>query len=477
VGTGDQESDMNRLLKGGLAVACGGIAAGAVWRMLYHEPQPKYEPWERPPYDEFPNRVLIVGGGFAGFTVAKTLAALTEDRDDVGIMVVSRENFFTYWPMVAGIISSDVEAKNIAQPLRRSLIQYGASFRRAELEDVDLEQKVVKAKGGLEFSYDHLVLALGSDPAFFGVPGVEEHCISMRGLADAERIRNRMIERFEEVTLEGDEADTVDYEPPKSKLTFVIVGGNATGVEIASELHTLAHETLAPDYPTIDMNRVRIVLVDSNEEVLKELDDALRRAARRHLEELGVEVINNARAQEVTADRVILDDGEEIEAENVIWTAGNRASVKVDELDLPLQGEDGIETDEYMRVPGAENVWSIGDCAANVDKDGEPIPSNAQAATQEGEALAKNILAAIDGDELVPFEYKPMGQLVELGSQFAVNEVMGVKFSGLPAALFWRAAYLFKLEIPENRARIAADWFLDLFFHPSVTQIRGREGA
>jgi NADH dehydrogenase len=343
------------------------------------------------------------------------------------------------------------------------------------LQSVDFEQKLVRATGGLEFPYDHLVLALGADPAFFGIPGVEEHCISMKGLADAEHIRNRMIERYEEVTLARDEHSEKDREIPESKLTFVVIGGGSTGVEIASELHSLAHETLAPDYPNIDPNKVHIILVDSNEEILKELDPALRRAARRHLEELKVEVINEVRAQEVTADHVVLDDGREIEAENVIWTAGNRASVKIEDLDLPQKGEKGVETDEYMRVPGRENVWAIGDCAANLDKDGEAVPPNAQAAVQEGEALAKNILAAIDGsDELAPLEYKPMGQLVELGSKFAVNEVMGVKFKGLPAALFWRAAYLFKLESPENRARIAADWFLDLFFHPSVTQIRGR---
>jgi NADH dehydrogenase len=284
-----------------------------------------------------------------------------------------------------------------------------------------------------------------------------------------------MIERFEEVTLARDETSETD-EISESKLTFVVIGGGSTGVEIASELHSLAHKTLAPDYPNIDPDKVRIVLVDSNEEVLKELDPALRRAARRHLEELKIEVINEVRAQEVAEDHVILDDGQEIEAENVIWTAGNRASVKLEDLDLPLQGEKGVETDSYMRVPGRENVWAIGDCAANVDKDGEPVPPNAQAAVQEGEALARNILAAIDGSEkeIIPFEYKPMGQLVELGSQFAVNDVMGVKFRGLPAALFWRATYLFKLESPENRARIAADWILDLFFHPSVTQIRGR---
>ena len=465
---------MNKLLKGGLAVAGGAVVSEVVRRAIRYEPQPKYEPWERRPYKEFDNRVLVVGGGFAGYTVAKALGELTSERDDVGVMVINKENFFTYWPMVAGIISSDVETKNIAQPLRRALVQFGASFRRAELESVDFERKVATSSSGSEFPYDHLVLALGSDPAFFGVPGVEEHCISMKGLADAERIRNRVIERFEELTLARDEETELSEEFIRSKLTFVVIGGNATGVEIASEIHSLAHETLAPDYPNIDFNWGRIFLVDANEEVLKELDDSLRRAARRHLEELNVKVINNVRAGEVTADKVILDDGREIETENVIWTAGNRASVKVEDLDLPQKGEKGIETDEYMWVKGYENVWAIGDCAANVDKDGEPVPPNAQAAVQEGETLARNILVTIDGGELEPFEYRPMGQLVELGSQFAVNEVMGVKFKGLPAALFWRAAYLFKLESPENRARIAADWVLNLFFYPSVTQIRGR---
>jgi NADH dehydrogenase len=465
---------MNKLLKTGLAVGCGAVATEALRRIVYYEPEPKYYPWERPPYTEFPNKVLIVGGGFAGFTVAKTLGELVEDRDDVGVMVINKENFFTYWPMVAGIISSDVETKNVAQPLRRALIQYGISFRRAELEDVDFERKVVKSISGLEFPYDHLVLALGADPAFFGIPGVDEHSISMKTLTDAERIRNRVIERFEEIVLARDEEEELSDEDLRRKLTFVVVGGNATGVEIAAELHSLAHKTLAPDYPNINLKHVRIVLVDANEEILKELPPSLQRSARLHLENLEIEVINNARAQEVAADRVVLDDGQEIEAENVIWTAGNRASAKLEDLDLPLQGEQGVETDEYMRVPGLENVWAIGDCAANVDKDGEPVPPNAQAAVQEGKTLAKNILAVIDGEELTHFEYEPSGQLVELGSQFAVNEVKGVRFRGLPAALFWRATYLFKLESPENRARIAADWFLDLFFHPSVTQIRGR---
>src|ERR671938_2063425 len=170
---------MNKLLKTGLAVGCGAVATEALRRIVYYEPEPKYYPWERPPYTEFPNKVLVVGGGFAGFTVAKTLGELVEDRDDVGVMVIDRENFFTYWPMVAGIISSDVETKNVAQPLRRALIQYGASFRRAESESIEFEQKMIKATGGLKFPYDHPVLALGADPAFFRIPGVEKPSTSM----------------------------------------------------------------------------------------------------------------------------------------------------------------------------------------------------------------------------------------------------------------------------------------------------------
>jgi NADH dehydrogenase len=126
-------------------------------------------------------------------------------------------------------------------------------------------------------------------------------------------------------------------------------------------------------------------------------------------------------------------------------------------------------------VEGYDNVWGIGDCAANIDSEGNPIPPNAQAATQGGEVVAKNVLAAINGKNLEPFDYKSLGQLVEMGSQFAVNEVMGVKFSGFIASLFWRATYLFKTESPQSRARIAADWFLDLFFRPAVTQIRGQD--
>jgi len=457
------EGFVNRLLKAGLALGGAAVAVRALRKVF--EPRPRFAPWEKPPYTEFPHKVLVLGGGFAGFTAAQTLCDLTRDRSDTGVMVIDRENFFTFWPMVPGVIGSDVDITNVAQPLRRDLIQDGASFRRAELKGVDFERRRVLADDQ-EFPYDHLVLALGGQPNFFGIPGVEGHSLTMKGLGDALRIRDRVIERFEEVTLAGGEV-------PDSKLTFVVIGGGATGVETASEIHGLVHEALAPDYPNIDVNRVRIVLLEAGPDILRELDPALRRTARTELLARRIEVVTNVPAREVTADRVVLDDGREITSENIIWTAGNRPNAKLSDLDLPMTRRDGVVVDRYLRVPDRPDVWAIGDCAAIPGRDGQFVPPTAQAAVQEGHAAARNILATIDGvGELEEFEYRPLGQLVELGSRFAINEVMGIRFSGLVAALFWRAVYLFKLESPQNRAQVASDWLLGAFFRPSVTQIR-----
>jgi NADH:ubiquinone reductase (H+-translocating) len=458
---------MNRLVKGGLMLGGLVLGLGALRRAL--NPTPRYAPWEKPPYGEFEKKVLILGGGFGGYTAATDVCRLTKERDDVGVLVIARDNFFTFWPMVPGIVSSDIDARNVAQPLRRALILAGASFRRARVTGVDPDRKVVQAAGGLEFPYDQLVISLGGQPNFFGIPGVEEHSLTMRGVEDAERVRNRVIERFEEVSLIRDDV-------PESKLTFVVIGGGATGVEVASEIHTLVHENLAPDYPNIDPYRVRIYLLEALPNILPELDPALRRAARTRLLNERIEVLTGAMAEEITGDCVKLKGGKEIDTENVIWTAGNRPNQTVHDLELPYDQRTGIKVDLTLRVEDHSDIWAIGDCAAVQDvhrEDGGIVPPTAQAAIQQGHLAARNVLKTIDGNgDLGEFEYKPLGQLVELGSDFAVNEVMGVRFTGALAAVFWRMAYLVRLNSPQSKVRIAADWILGIFLRPAVTQIR-----
>src|SRR5918997_487661 len=459
---------MNGWVKGGLALGGLAVGLGAVERAL--NPSPRYAPWEKPPYGDFEKKVLILGGGFGGYTAANDLCDLIKNRDDVGVLVLAKNNFFTFWPMVPGIVSSDIDARNVAQPLRRALITAGASFRRAEGKEIDFEKQVVVADGGIEFPFDHVVISLGGLPNFFGIPGVEEHSLTMRGVEDAERIRNRVIERFEEVSL-------IRGEVPESKLTFVVIGGGATGVEVASEIHTLVHEHLAPDYPNIDPYRVRIYLIEALPNILPELDPALRRAARTRLLNERIEVLTGAMAEEITGDCVRLKGGKQIDSENVIWTAGNRPNQTVHDLGLPYDQRTGIKVDLTLRVEDHSNIWAIGDCAAVQDvhrEDGGIVPPTAQAAIQQGHLAARNVLKTIDGDEdLGEFEYKPLGQLVELGSDFAVNEVMGVRFTGALAAVFWRMAYLVRLNSPQSRVRIAADWIVGILLRPAVTQIRG----
>ena len=459
---------MNGLVKGGLALGGLVVGLGALRRAL--NPTPRYASWEKPPYGEFDKKVLIVGGGFGGYTAATDLCEMVEDRDDVGVLVIARVNFFTFWPMVPGIVSSDIDARNVAQPLRRALILAGASFRRARITGIDPERKVIRADGDIEFPYDQLVISLGGQPNFFGIPGVEEYSLTMRGVEDAERVRNRVIERFEEVSLMRDEV-------PESKLTFVVIGGGATGVEVASEIHSLVHEALAPDYPNIDPHRVRVYLLEALPNILPELDPALRRAARTRLVNERIEVMTGAMAEEITANCVKLKGGRDIASENVIWTAGNRPNVAIHDLGLPFDERTGIKVDLTLRVEGYRDIWAIGDCAAVQDvrqEDGKIVPPTAQAAIQQGHVVAHNVLKTLDGrDDLKEFEYRPLGQLVELGSHFAVNEVMGVRFTGVMAAVFWRLAYLVRLNSPQSKSRVAADWVLGLFLRPAVTQIRG----
>jgi len=449
-----------RTMKGKLAAAAlsSGTALGA-----YH----LYSRIQRPrplgsSYSGAPKKVLIVGGGFGGLAALEQLAQALDGSGEVGVALIDRVNYTTFWPMVPSAISADVEVRHLARSVRRTTRPLGAEYFQAEVSGVDFEARKVHSDVGI-FSYDYLILAPGSRTAFFGTPGAQEHAIDLKGLPDALRVRNTIIDCFEE-------AERLEGEFDDGLLTFVVVGGGPTGVEGIAEAHDLIFDVLKDDYPGVDFGRVRLVLVNSEEHILKGVDRSLANAATRHLASRKVEIINHAKAEEVRPDAVVLSDGRIILARTTVWAAGIEPPPFVKDLDVQKDPRGRIFVDEYLRVAKHPEVYAVGDCI-NLEVGGERVPALAQAAEQEGKVAALNLVAELRGNSLTPFRYRPLGQLVDLGSEGALVDIMGVRFSGFLGALVWKGVYLYELGYNLNRARVLFDWTIDLFSRPDTSRV------
>ena len=447
-------------MRGKLAVAgITGVAAFGAYR-TYKKPEPL-----QTGYSEAATKVLVVGGGFGGLAAAEELVrelGKTPGSRDVGVAVLDRYNYTTFWPMVPSAISGDIEVRHAAHAIRRIVQPLGVEFFEAKVTGVDFEAREVHSEIG-GFSYDYLVLAPGSRTTFFGTPGAEEHAMDLKGLRDALRVRNRVIDCFEEAQRLGGESGS-------GLLTFVFVGGGATGVEGIADTHDLIFDVLKDDYPKVDFDKVRLVLVNSGDHILKGIDRSLADAARRRLEAQKVEVINDTKAKEISADAVTLSDGQEIPTRTVVWTAGITPPPLVGELDLRKDKRGRILVDENLRAEGHPGVYAVGDCTS-IDYDGPTVPALAQAAEQEGKTAARNVAAEIRGDEPKPFRYEQLGQLVDLGAGSALIDIFGVKFSGSLGALVWKGVYLRELGHKLNRAQVILDWATDLFARPDTSKL------
>ena len=402
-------------------------------------------------------RIVILGAGFAGVSAYKELTRDPGAGSDFNLTVVSRDNFFLFTPLLHEVAAGHIDQFDPVVPAR-SIFPEG-EFVRAEVLSVDLQRKAVLTSAG-EMFYDYLIVSQGSETDFYGVPGAKENALTLKSLEDAVKIKNRICRRLEDALYGG---------VPEGESDFAIVGGGATGVELAAELAELFNRTIAR-YFRGGTNPFRVRLLDGGGELLSRFPQFTRSEAMSALLRAGVSVELGARVLEVTSDGVRYVRGKEellLKSKNVIWTAGVRpAEIRTSPDIQKIKGR--IAVDEFLMTdfPG---VFAVGDGAVMKD-DPQSSPFLAQAAEMQAEVAAKNIIALIRGDDLRRFRYHSKGQLVSLGRFRATGEVSGFKIRGFFGWWVWRTIYLLKMPSLKKKAILALKWTIDIFFRRELLE-------
>ncbi len=401
-----------------------------------------------------------------------TLARFLEKRaDEIGweILLINRDNFFLFTPMLGEVATGSIETRHIINPIRQLCRRI--RFEEREVLAIDPKRKAVKvrqeATGREEgAAYDKLVIALGSATNFFSIPGLKENAITMKSLGDAIYVRNHIISLFEQ-------ADTEKYPQVQAPLvTFVVVGGGFAGVELAGELNDFAHY-LRKYYPYVNSSLIRVILLEGASRLLLEVGEELAAFALETLKEKGMEVRLSARVKEARADRVILASGEEILTRTLVWTAGVIPQPLVSALPFQKDKRGRLVVNEFLQSVDDPDIWVVGDCCSLIDpRSGQPYPPTAQHALRQGKRAAQNILAELTGGKKKPFQYNMLGQMAMLGRRSGVAIILGFRVKGFWAWWTWRTYYLFRLPRLAKKLRVMLDWTIDLFFERDIAQLK-----
>jgi len=385
-------------------------------------------------------RVVILGAGFGGLGAAKALA------DKADVTLVDRHNFQTFLPLLYQVSTAGLAADHVVHPVRGALRKSGVKFRMGSPISVDHKNKTVKLDSSETLEFDHLVVALGSSTADFGVPGVTEYGLGMKSVHEALMIRAEVMRRFEDLARFED----------NTRLSIAVVGGGPTGVEMAGALAELKRGPLKNDLAHA-AEHMDIYLIEAGPRILPMFSEKLSARAESDLHKLGVFVKTNTAVREIQARKIILKEGEPIPAEVTIWAAGVKGEPTAGLLNLPIAGS-RIDTDENLEVNHYPNIWAIGDINGTKGADGRFLPMVAPVALQQGKWVAKQILRKAAGQPLKPFKYRDKGSMATIGRHKAVVQVGKFQMSGPLAWYAWLWLHLFYLLGGRNKIGTIADW-------------------
>jgi NADH dehydrogenase len=417
-------------------------------------------------------RIVVLGGGFGGMQAVTGLERLL--GRDAEIVLVSRENFLLFTPLLPQIASSNINPRHIVQTVRDIRGRRRFAFRRDTVLNIDpAARRVTLAEGSLD--YDVLVVALGSRTDYYKTPGAAENTWDFKTLEDAVVVRERVIDLCEHAD------HTADAAVKKMLLTFVVVGGGYTGVELVAELRDLLFRYVTRRYRGIAPSDVRLLLLEATPEILRTIAPRLKAHALRRLSGYGIEVRTGARVTRCSEDSVEINGSETIPTATVVWTAGVRANPLVESLPGPHDRAGRAVVNPFLQLEGYPEIFVVGDSAAAVSTPGASsaevapqvaAPQVAPVAMSQGDVVAPNIRRFLRGEPLDAYRYHDKGMLVSLGMNYAVVSIGPVRFSGYFAWLFWNAVHLYKLVGVKKQLQVAMDWMLGAIFPRDTSIVR-----
>ena len=385
-------------------------------------------------------KVVILGAGFGGLNAARALAGKAE------VTVVDRHNFQTFLPLLYQVSTAGLAADHVVHPVRGALRKTNIKFRMGSPISIDHKNKSVKLDSSEVLEFDHLIVALGSVTADFGVPGVTEHGLGMKSVSEAIQIRAEVMRRFEDLCRFEDE----------TRLSIAVVGGGPTGVEMAGALAELKRGPLHNDMAHA-AEHIDIYLIEAGPRILPMFTEKLSARATHDLQRLGVHVRTNTAVREIKSRQIVLKEGEPIPAEVTIWAAGVKGEPTAATLNLPIIGS-RIEVEPTLQVAHYPHIWAIGDVAGAQGADGKFLPMVAPVAMQQGKFVAEQILRLAANKTLGTFKYRDKGSMATIGRNKAVVQVRNLKLVGAPAWFAWLFLHLFYLLGGRNKVGTMADW-------------------